>query len=578
MKVHAVKSGNDTILYYARSIRIGKKTTCMNIKRIGKLSELKLKYSDPVAHFKEEAKRLTAKAKADRAPFEIPQGTRVDPSSARTVRLGYLFPQAAYYGAGLGKAMAKAAQGSKAEYDFGRIRRDLVIGRILDPLSKSSTYSLASRFPEKPDYSLHQVYRALGLAAEHRGRIEAEAYRGRKEYADMDTSVVYYDCTNFFFEAEEEDGFRMYGKSKENRPNPVVQMGRFLDRNGIPVSMCVRPGNTNEQLTMVPLEKERKERFGRKKFVVCADGGLYGRKNLGYNSSPDLGFVVTKSLKKAKKEVRERLMSDAGWKRFGGEGTFSLRDAAGHEERKDRILYKEEWFEDRGLRERVIVTYSPRLAEYQRSVRAGQAARALERVESGRLKRKANQNDARRFVKAEYATAEGEAAEERSVSRDWDRFSEESRYDGFYAVSTDLEDPAEEIIRINKGRWEIEESFRIRKGEFKARPVYLSREDRIKAHFLVCFLALAVLRVIEQKLARKGYRFTVPEIISSLRGCNAVDRGYFYAGAMEGKAIGALEDAFGLKVSYAGLGKRQVRSLLSDSKKQASPRQGKENG
>lgn len=226
----------------------------------------------------------------------------------------------------------------------------------------------------------------------------------------------------------------------------------------------------------------------------------------------------------------------------------------------------------------MIVTYSPRLAEYQRSVRAGQAARALERVESGRLKRKANQNDARRFVKAEYATAEGEAAEERSVSRDWDRFSEESRYDGFYAVSTDLEDPAEEIIRINKGRWEIEESFRIRKGEFKARPVYLSREDRIKAHFLVCFLALAVLRVIEQKLARKGYRFTVPEIISSLRGCNAVDRGYFYAGAMEGKAIGALEDAFGLKVSYAGLGKRQVRSLLSDSKKQASPRQGKENG
>ena len=271
-------------------------------------------------------------------------------------------------------------------------------------------------------------------------------------------------------------------------------------------------------------------------------------------------------------------MSDTGWKRFGGEGTFSLGDAAGHEERKDRILYKEEWFEDRGLRERVIVTYSPRLAEYQRSVRAGQAARALERVESGRLKRKANQNDARRFVKAEYATAEGEAAEERSVSRDWDRFSEESRYDGFYAVSTDLEDPAEEIIRINKGRWEIEESFRIRKGEFKARPVYLSREDRIKAHFLVCYPALAVLRVIEQKLARKGYRFTVPEIISSLRGCNAVDRGYFYAGAMEGKAIGALEDAFGLKVSYAGLGKRQVRSLLSDSKKQASPRQGKENG
>lgn len=572
MNLHIVPSGkDDAILYYAVSIRKGKKTTSKNVRRIGRLSELKKEYTDPIAHFRAEAKRLTDEGRSE-SSFEIPANLMLDPMKKRRVMLGYIFPQSVYYSLGLDMVMRGIRNESKATYDFNRIMRDLIIGRVLSPLSKSSTYEKAFSFPEPPDYDLQHVYRSLSLMAKNFDLIEEKAFKGMKKYADVDTSVTYYDCTNFYFEIEEEDGFRTYGKSKENRPNPIVQMGLFLDRNGLPISMCINPGRTNEQKTMIPLEKLMKERFGIEKFVVCADCGLSGKRNLRFNSTENHGFVVTKSLKRVSEDVRARLMGDGGWKRFGDASgrLYSLKEIREDANLRDVIFYHDERFAmgSDGFEERIVTTYCGRLREYQRSVRERQLQRAMELVRQGKIRKGVNQNDVRRFIVVDSVTENGEVAEKKVFSIDRERFEEESEYDGFYAVTTDLDDDPGEIIRINRGRWEIEESFRIMKSDFDGRPVFVSREDRIRAHFLTCYLAFMIFRIIEQKLNKGDVRYTDPEILRTLRDYEAIDAENFYVGAMEGKAVRALESTFGLVGSMTALSKAQFRRLVARSKKE----------
>ena len=572
MNLHIVPSGkDDAILYYAVSIRKGKKTTSKNVRRIGRLSELKKEYTDPIAHFRAEAKRLTDEGRSE-SSFEIPANLMLDPMKKRRVMLGYIFPQSVYYSLGLDMVMRGIRNESKATYDFNRIMRDLIIGRVLSPLSKSSTYEKAFSFPEPPDYDLQHVYRSLSLMAKSFDLIEEKAFKGMKKYADVDTSVTYYDCTNFYFEIEEEDGFRTYGKSKENRPNPIVQMGLFLDRNGLPISMCINPGRTNEQKTMIPLEKLMTERFGIEKFVVCADCGLSGKRNLRFNSTENHGFVVTKSLKKVSEDVRARLMGDGGWKRFGDASgrLYSLKEIREDANLRDVIFYHDERFAmgSDGFEERIVTTYCGRLREYQRSVRERQLQRAMELIRQGKIRKGVNQNDVRRFIVVDSVTENGEVAEKKVFSIDRERFEEESEYDGFYAVTTDLDDDPGEIIRINRGRWEIEESFRIMKSDFDGRPVFVSREDRIRAHFLTCYLAFMIFRIIEQKLNKGDVRYTDPEILRTLRDYEAIDAESFYVGAMEGKAVRALESTFGLVGSMTAFSKAQFRRLVARSKKE----------
>lgn len=572
MNLHIVPSGkDDAILYYAVSIRKGKKTTSKNVRRIGRLSELKKEYTDPIAHFRAEAKRLTDEGRSE-SSFEIPANLMLDPMKRRRVMLGYIFPQSVYYSLGLDMVMRGIRNESKVTYDFNRIMRDLVIGRVLSPLSKNSTYEKAFSFPEPPDYDLQHVYRSLSLMAKNFDLIEEKAFKGMKKYADVDTSVTYYDCTNFYFEIEEDDGFRTYGKSKENRPNPIVQMGLFLDRNGLPISMCINPGRTNEQKTMIPLEKLMTERFGIEKFVVCADCGLSGKRNLRFNSTENHGFVVTKSLKKVSEDVRARLMGDGGWKRFGDASgrLYSLKEIREDANLRDVIFYHDEKFAmgSDGFEERIVTTYCGRLREYQRSVRERQLQRAMELVRQGKIRKGVNQNDVRRFIVVDSVTENGEVAEKKVFSIDRERFEEESEYDGFYAVTTDLDDDPGEIIRINRGRWEIEESFRIMKSDFDGRPVFVSREDRIRAHFLTCYLAFMIFRIIEQKLNKGDVRYTDPEILRTLRDYEAIDAESFYVGAMEGKAVRALESTFGLVGSMTAFSKAQFRRLVARSKKE----------
>ena len=352
--------------------------------------------------------------------------------------------------------------------------------------------------------------------------IQAELYKNSKKYSKRNDKILYYDCTNYYFEIEQEDGIKQYGVSKENRPNPIVQMGLFLDGDGIPLAFNINPGNTNEQITLQPLEKQIINDLNNASFVVCTDAGLASNANRKFNDKENRKFITTQSIKKLKDYLKEWMFDKTGWHIPSITNPIDLSNLDNDEELqekfKDTIFYKERWINENGLEQKIIITYSLKYKNYQKNIRNSQIERAQKLINSNpKSINKPRQNDFKRFIEKTNTTKDGIVAEETYYNLNQEAINNESKYDGYYAVCTNLEDTAEEIIKVNKNRWEIEESFRIMKSEFKARPVYLSRDDRIKAHFTTCFLALTIFRYLEKKIKSK---YTVTEIIEALRNYN----------------------------------------------------------
>mgnify|MGYP002861948478 CR=1 FL=1 len=359
--------------------------------------------------------------------------------------------------------------------------------------------------------------------------IQEELYKNSLAVADRNKGVLFYDCTNFFFEIEEEDeGLRKYGKSKEHRPNPIVQMGLFLDGNGIPLAFTVFPGNESEQPTLKPLETKILKDFGMTRFIVCTDAGLASGANRRFNNVQGRSFIVTQSLKKLKDHLKKWALDKSGWKLHGSDREYNIEDLDSEQYCND-IFYKERWINEDGLEQRLIVSFSFKYQSYQRKIRAAQIQRAEKMVDGGKKDHTRNPNSPARFISSTAVTDDGEVADNEILSLDIDRVKNEERYDGFYAVCTTLTDDAQKIVAVNRKRWQIEESFRTMKSEFKARPVYLRRDDRIKAHFLTCFIALLILRILEQELT---VDFSSDELIRTLRNMNVYalkDLGYLCA-------------------------------------------------
>ena len=331
--------------------------------------------------------------------------------------------------------------------------------------------------------------------------------------------ILYYDCTNYYFEIEQDDEFRKYGKSKEHRPNPIVQMGLFMDGDGIPLAFNVFPGNRNEQPSMKPLEEKIIKNFGFDRFVVCTDGGLGSDDNRLFNDIEGRAFIVTQSLKSLSEKTQEAAMDNRNWRRVSDRKPVDITAIKEHPENHlNELYYKEEVYGTQKVPgQLMIVTYSPKYAVYKKNLRDAQVDRAEKMIEKGKKRRnRSNQNDPARFVRSLAVTADGEAADKVHLSLDQEKIDEEAMYDGYYAICTDLvDDDIKDILDVSEGRWEIEESFRIMKTDFEARPVYLSREDRIKAHFLICYLALLIFRILEKQ--KLGEKYTTDEIIKCLR-------------------------------------------------------------
>lgn len=569
MKVCISKSKNTTIYYLSKSVRIGNRTTTKTVEKIGTYDEIKEKCGDmePLEWAKKYAAKRSAEEKAAKQDviMKCSSSMLIDKNVRRSCNVGYLFLLDIYYSLGIDKICAEISEKYKFEYDLNEILSLLVCSRIIAPGSKRSSLEEANGFVEQPKCSLHQIYRALEVIAKENDFFQSQLYKNSQSITERRKDVLYYDCTNYYFEIEDEDDFRKYGVSKEHRPNPIVQMGLFIDSDGIPLSFSVFDGNFSEQPSMTPLEKKILQDFDTSDFVVCTDSGLSSMANRRFNSIQGRGFVTAQSIKKLKGFLQDFCLGDDGWYLPGSDRKYKLSELD-EEKDCDRVFYKDRWINENDLEQHLIVTYSIKYRNYQRAVRGRQIVRAEKLAENPSSLSRKKENDPKRFVMQEHCTTDGEAAEKTITSLDQNRIDNEMKYDGFYAVCTNLEDDVSDIIRINQKRWEIEECFRIMKTEFKARPVYLSRRDRITAHFTTCFTALVIYRMLEKKLEN---RFTCEEIIGTLRDMNmmiAPGEGYIPTYTRT-DLTDALHGAFGFRTDYQITSQKNMRKILNQTRK-----------
>ena len=452
----------------------------------------------------------------------------------------------------------------KFDFNLNHILSDLIYNRILSPSSKRSSFEFAHTLLEKPKYELHDVYRALSILAEESDYIQAELYRNSNFVHSRNTNVLYYDCTNYFFEIEQEEDDKRYGKGKEHRPNPIIGMGMFMDADGIPLSFDIFPGNQNEQLSLKPLEQKIIRDFDCSEFIYCSDSGLGSYKNKSFNNVGGRKYVITQSLKKLKKDDKCVALDTKNFKRLGSDQFIDIKTLDTSDNTVfNSVFYKEIPIVNKELNEILIVTYSPKYAAYQKKIRDNQIDRAKKMVsDGGKLKKvRNNANDPARFIEITTTTSNGEIAEEKYASINQNKVDEEAMYDGFYAVITNIDGDVEQIININKRRWQIEECFRIMKTDFRARPVYLQKQDRIKAHFLVCFIALLVYRLLEQKLDNK---YTISETLETLRSMElCLFEGYGYTPTYTRTDLtDDLHQIFGFRTDYEFMKKSKIRNII----------------
>ena len=581
MTLQLKQSGNYTYLYAIKSYRKedGKCTTKV-VHRFGTVEELreKLNGKDPIEWAKAKVAEMTATEKEEnkRVIIDCNPMALITKGEQRCYNGGYLFLQKIYYELGLDYICKKIAKKHKmVKYDLNSILSMLVYTRILYPGSKRSSLEDAKKFFEQPECTLEQVYRALSLLATEFNEIQADVYKRSLKLGKRNTGVVYYDLTNYFFEWEEEGGLVQYGHCKEGRPLPIVQMGLFMDHDGFPLAMCIEPGNTAETSTLKPMEQILKDKFGLSKLVVCTDGGLSSYENRKNDSVGERSFITVQSLKKLKKHLQDWAMDSKGWHIAGSDEEYDI-STLDSKEYYETLFYKERWdptpmSTGETLEQRIIVTFSFKYQEYLSYVRDRQVTRAAALLAKGQgtTSKKKSPNDAKRYIKAEYVTPDGELAQTASYSLNQEMIDQEARFDGFYALCTDMHDPAPAIIKLNGGRWIIENGFRIFKTDFEARPVYVRRDDRIKAHFLTCFLALLIYKYLEKKVNRGGKHFTTEEIVDTLREMD------FLSVAGEGyiptytrtDLTNNLHGSAGFRTDTQIVTKQKIRTIIAQTKK-----------
>ena len=574
MHITTTKSKNAESFYITQTFK--KKngsSSSKHIKKLGTLAELSEKLNTDrggvMRWAREQAKIETEKYKNEKEtkttliPFHSDR--QLDYNQQKFYAGGYLFLQSLYYKLGLHKVCRKIRAKHNYKYDLNAILSDLIFTRILNPDSKRSSFKSAQSFLEAPSYKLHDVYRALSVLAEECDLIQSEAYKNSHFITDRCDRILYYDCTNYYFEISQEDGNRKYGKSKEHRPNPIIQMGLFTDGDGIPLAFSLFPGNSNEQTSLKPLEKKVLQEFGCDKFIYCSDAGLASESIREFNHMGKRAFVVTQSIKKLKNEEKEWALNPKNFKRVSDNRTTDISNLPGNDE--EVLFYKDEPYSTARLHQRLIVTYSPKYAAYQKNVREKQIERARKMIASGNTKKqRKNPNDPARFISKTSVTTEGEVAAKDLYAIDYDKIREEEKYDGIYAICTDLlDDDVRDLIRISEGRWQIENCFRIMKTEFSARPVYVRDEDRIKAHFLVCFLALLIFRLLEKKL---GKTYTCSEILNTLKRMNFADiedQGFMPLYPRT-KLTDRLHEVCGFRTDYQFITKQKMKTIQKESK------------
>ena len=573
MRVTTSKSKNAESFYISKGYVNDKGvSTSVIIRKLGTLKDLLPEHGptrdDVMVWAKEQARIETLKYKREKEEKQIKltfhADRPMDYDKQIFYRGGYLFLQSIYYQLQINKICRKLKQKHKFKYDINAILSDLIYARILEPCSKRSSYKAASEFLEKPSYKLHDVYRALDVLGAECDLIQAELYKNSHFLGARNNKVLYYDCSNYYFEIEQEDGNKKYGKSKEHKPNPIIQMGLFMDGDGIPLAFSTFAGNANEQTSLKPLEKKILGEFGCQKFIYCSDAGLGSESIREYNHMGERAYIVTQSIKKLKKEEKEWALDPQGFKKVSDDTPVDITKLDSSDK---GLYYKDEPYTTKKLHQRLIITYSPKYAAYQRTIRDKQVERAQKMLDSGNTKKnRKNPNDPARFIEKTAVTPEGEAADIKYFL-DENKIAEETLYDGLYAVCTDLlDDNVADILKVSEGRWQIEDCFRIMKTDFSARPVYLQDENRIQAHFLICFLALTIYRFLEKKMDLK---YTCEELLETLKAINFTEiqeQGYIPLYKREA-ITDDLHEACGFRTDYQFITKSKMRTIQKKSKR-----------
>lgn len=570
MRLQISKSKNAASLYVIKTIYNNGKEHTQIIEKLGTIAELEknLNGQDPIEWAKKYIEELNRKEKEEKREVMVKYSPvkQITKDEQHSFNGGYFFLQQIYHALGLNNICKTISSRHKFSYNLDSILSRLVYGRIIFPSSKLATCELSKKFIEQPDFEIQHIYRALEVLSQETDYIQSELYKNSLNIFDRNNGILYYDCTNYFFEIEQEEGLKQYGVSKEHRPNPIVQMGLLMDGDGMPLAFCINKGNSNEQTTLKPLEQKIISDFGLSKFIVCTDAGLASNANRKFNNVQNRAFITTQSIKKLKAHLKEWALDTKEWHTSGSNKVYDLTEI---DEKTDfdKIFYKQRWIKEDGLEQNLVVTFSLKYRNYQQTIRNRQVERAQKVIKTNPKKlKKCNANDYKRFISKSCCTHDGELANREIYGIDTDLIAHEAAYDGFYAVCTNLEDDASAIIKVNKRRWEIEESFRIMKSEFKARPVYLQRDDRIKAHFTTCFISLMIYRILEKKLSEK---YTCEEIISGIRDMN------FYEVNGEGYIptytrtdfTDDLHDKFGFRTDYQIVNTKQMKKIFKATKK-----------
>lgn len=595
MKLYYDKRLKDPTYYIQQGFRNGKKTTTKNIKRLGKHSELLLITDDPLEYAKNVVKKMNEEYRSGRSEFVVTMdfNERIPSSdspcsNSTSLNIGYLYLKDIYAKLNLSDFFKSVSSDRKITYDCNKICQFLTYARILDPASKYGTYDKLDTYYEKPQVEYQHMIRFLDILDRNSDKYLKHLFDNSENIVKRDTSVMYYDCTNYFFETEKPDeeivdevtgeiilGLRQFGISKENKTSPIVEMGLIMDSRGIPISMCIHPGNTNEQLTAVPLEKEVIKMTGNKKFIYCADAGLGSYNIRKFNDMGGRAYIVTQSVKKLGQEIKDIVFNDSNYRLLSNDDAITLKEMRTFNKKDannlslyndfaykvipantamDTGLYEEKVYKNgrtkkvkaKGtLHQYIIVTFSRKMMEYQRTIRERQLERAKKLL---RLKDpekiKKGPNDIRRFLK-------NTSSDTANYVLDMDKIHEEEKYDGFYAVATNLDDSAKDILAVAQNRYKIEDCFRIMKTNFDARPVFLRKPERIRAHFLICYTALLIYRLMECKLDDNLTHVTTSNLIKTLRNMNVVnmDDMYYKSIYSGSQALDALERCFELQLN-----------------------------
>lgn len=595
MKLYYDKRLKDPTYYIQQGFRNGKKTTTKNIKRLGKHSELLLITDNPLEYAKNEVKKMNEEYRSGRSEFIVTMdfneripSTDSPCSNSTSLNIGYLYLKDIYAKLNLSDFFKSVSSDRKITYDCNKICQFLTYARILDPASKYGTYDKLDTYYEKPQVEYQHMIRFLDILDRNSDQYLKHLFDNSENIVKRDTSVMYYDCTNYFFETEKPDeeivdevtgeiifGLRQFGISKENKTSPIVEMGLIMDSRGIPISMCIHPGNTNEQLTAVPLEKEVIKITGNKKFIYCADAGLGSYNIRKFNDMGGRAYIVTQSVKKLGQEIKDIVFNDSNYRLLSNDDTITLKEMRTFNKKDannlslyndfaykvipantamDTGLYEEKVYKNgrtkkvkaKGtLHQYIIVTFSRKMMEYQRTIRERRLERAKKLL---RLKDpekiKKGPNDIRRFLK-------NTSSDTANYVLDMDKIHEEEKYDGFYAVATNLDDSAKDILAVAQNRYKIEDCFRIMKTNFDARPVFLRKPERIRAHFLICYTALLIYRLMECKLDDNLTHVTTSNLIKTLRNMNVVnmDDMYYKSIYSGSQALDALERCFELQLN-----------------------------